>query len=488
MKFKRTIAFMSIISLCFGSTLSVFADTETAVKANSEITAEAGVTVTTYEELSSAITSGEKTIYIANSIDVADQIQLSLSNQSLIGVPDKDGSLPILNFKNMKGENDITNSKSSDKDVALRISSENNTVENLIIEKSHDNGILIKGTNAKYNKIKNCILRYNNDSGIQVTGGACGNTLTNIYSYRNCDVFTLGGNADGFAIKLGAGPAKTTDLGEMLQNRNYFKNCYSWENSDDAWDSFDKELKDQSEDFQKEGGHWTYRNDYENCMCWNNGTPQNSFGYNDYMNNLPLDENLPMIMRFKDLSTEETYANFVKAYNDGTLCEKSEDAAVYFGKLDEIFGTIPTSKGDLTPSQIAFENWGGNPNGFKLGSKFTLSNSLRFMKNCITFDHVKYGFDKNNSAGKIFLENCIAFNNLRNYHLEGCTAYKWKNVSGKDEHEENDLASARTETTDVKVDTLSEEKETIIRNASKEIISAVSENKIPETDVFSKVF
>ncbi len=263
MKYKKALALLTLISICSGTyTMSAFADNISSPNVYEQnFSVSDGTAVTTYDELSEAINNKDEKIYIMNSIEMKDGIQLSGSNQSLIGVPSEDGKLPVLNFENMKGENDIVKGKSSDKDVAVRISGPDNEVKNLIIEKGHDNGILIKGTKALNNKVTNCILRYNNDSGLQITGGARGSIIKSVYSYRNCDVFTLGGNADGFAIKLGAGPSKTTDLFEILENRNVFKDCYAWENSDDAWDSFDKELKDLSEEFQAVGGYWTYRND-----------------------------------------------------------------------------------------------------------------------------------------------------------------------------------------------------------------------------------
>ncbi len=472
MKCKKILAFLTILSVSssLSDTLTFAADDIVSVPktyTETQITAADGVQVTSYEELASAIADGKEKIYIMNSIEMEDGIQLSLSNQALIGVPSRDGELPVLNFENMKGANDIVNGKSGDKDAAVRVTSANNEISGLIIEKGHDNGILIKGTEAINNKVTNCILRYNNDSGMQIAGGARGNTIKSVYSYRNFDVFTLGGNADGFAIKLGAGPAKTTNLFTILEGRNYFKDCYAWENSDDGWDSFDKELADLSEDFQAVGGYWTYRNDYENCMCWNNGSPENIMGYTDYINGFSLDENLPFIKRLKDISEENVYNSFVKAYNDGTLCEKPdgyssyylnpeellsapfssekgtpENEELYYKKLDELFGTIPTSEGELAPSQIAAENWGGNPNGFKLGSKFTQTNSLRYMKNCIAFDHEKYGFDKNNSGAKLYAENCISFGNKINYHLADYTAYKWENIQGADGLEPDDLPKA----------------------------------------------
>ena len=99
------------------------------------------------------------------------------------------------------------------------------------------------------------------------------------------------------------------------------------------------------------------------------------------------------------------------------------------------------------------ENWGGNPNGFKLGSKFTQPNSLRYMKNCIAFDHEKYGFDKNNSGAKLYAENCISFGNKINYHLDGYTAYKWENIQGSDGLEPDDLPKSGAENINMFVET-----------------------------------
>ncbi len=491
MKYKRMLALLTVIGAFSGlmgvGSFTVFAEeSQNPILLTDYLDTSNGIKVSTYGELADAVSSGKSCIYIVNSIDMEDGVKLEKGGQSIIGVPMSDGTLPVLNFEKMKGQNDIVNNKSSDSDVAVRVSSSNNVIKNLIIEKGHDNGILIKGTEAVKNEVSNCILRYNNDSGIQITGGACGNVLKGVYSYRNCDVFTLGGNADGFAIKLGAGSAVTDDLVSILSNRNYFYDCYAWENSDDAWDSFDKDVSDQSESFKAVGGHWTYRNDYVNCMCWNNGTPESAFGYNDYVKGLSLDENLPIIRRFKDLSEENVYNDFVKAYNEGSLCDINGDKSVYFAKLDDIFGEIPTSKGTFKSSQFAFENWGGNPNGFKFGSKFTRDNSMRFMKNCIAFDHIKYGFDKNNSRAKIYAENCISFGNKINYHLDGYTAYKWENINGWSGEEPDDLPKAY-EGVNLEVKNISD-KEIVIRSAAAEVVENVNNNKTTSVSVFDKLF
>lgn len=443
-----------------------------------------GVEVSNYAELTAQVAKANAVIYVMNDIDVEERIQLSKGNQTLIGVPDENGILPVLNFENMAG-NDIINGSSSDSDVGLRINSANNVVKNLVIEKAHDNGIQIKGTGATGNLVENCIVRYNNDSGVQIAGGACGNTLKGVYSYRNCDVYTRGGNADGFAIKLSAGPALTTDTSVIEQYKNVCIDCYAWENGDDGWDSFDYELTSQSTDFQSSGGRWTYRNDYENCMCWNNGAAANCLGYNDYVNSLSLDENLPFIMRFKAINPT-AYETFVTQYNNGTLCSRTASASTYYSKLDALFGAIPTDKGSYTPSVIVSTYWGGNPNGFKLGSKYTQSNSERYMTNCIAFDHGANGFDKNNSAAQIWAENCISFGNNINYHLSGYTAYKWTNVFGWSGNTSNDKPTAASGVTVAIND--GADKEDIIRAAAQRIINYANDDKVVCSNVFESVF
>lgn len=446
-----------------------------------------GVEVRSYSELTAVLANAGAKTYIMNDIEMGDQVKLSMGGQSIIGVPDENGALPILNFANMTGKNDVINGKSSDGDAGVRILSANNVVKNLVIEKAHDNGILMKEVGTTGNLVENCILRYNNDSGMQITKGACGNVVKGVYSYRNCDVFTLGGNADGFAIKLSAGPELTTDSSVMDANKNTFTECYAWENSDDGWDSFDYPLNQQDASFQSAGGRWTYRNDYTNCITWNNGTPANSFGYNDYINGLSLDENLPFIMRFKALSDEATYNNFVSQYNAGTLCSRSASASTYYSNLDSIFGAIPTVNGSLKASQISNStNWQGNPNGFKLGSAYTQSNSERYMKNCIAFDHLASGFDKNNSGAKIYAENCIAFGNKINYNLNGYTAYSWKNVFGWAGTSGNSKPNAASGVT-VAINDGSSKEETV-RAAAERITGYAAGNKMVYSNVFESVF
>ena len=247
---------------------------------SSSLAASNGVTVSTYNDLRSAISKVEKAgggkVYVkGNKIACDWQIALSKANANvqIIGVQNADGSYPELDFLNFMAK--YIGKASSDAAAGVRISGSNYTLQNLIIEHAPDNGIQIKGKSAGNNKVSNCIVRYNNDAGLQVTAGAYCNTIEAVYSYRNCDVYTRGGNADGFAPKLGAGSGNT------------FTYCYAWDNSDDGWDSFDK------------AGDVTPDITYTNCAVWNNGNPDVFTGKYDFDHKKALDENLHLVQLIK---------------------------------------------------------------------------------------------------------------------------------------------------------------------------------------------
>ena len=391
-----------------GSDVVITTTTETTTETTTTTTTETttvntadGVEVKDYSSLATALNTTNAKIYVMNDIDCEDQIKLSKGEQSIIGVPDENGVLPVLNFENMVGKGtDIINASSSDGDVGLRITSKDNVVRNLVIEFAHDNGIQIKGSGVTGNEIKNCILRYNNDSGMQITGGAYNNAVENIYSYRNCDVYTLGGNADGFAPKLGAGKG------------NVFYGCYSWENSDDGWDSYDKDSL-------------TYNLTYTNCACWNNGDPTIFTGEYDYNNGNALDTDLLLVelISKKDSSFASNYKKGKFSLPGGSF--------------------ISTTQGTLS-----IANWkskyDGNPNGFKFGSVNTTSSCVRTVTNCLAFGHGSKGFDNNNSSCTAYLSNCISYDNGYNYYMPPFTLKKFSNILSFSGASSNKLPSGYT--------------------------------------------
>ena len=133
----------------------------------------------------------------------------------IVGMKQANGSYPRISFKNARNKGSTAR--------GFTITGSNQYMKFLTIEHAGDNGIWINGSK---NTLDHIIARYNNDTGIQLSNNANSNTLNYCYSYRNIDVTTYGGNADGFAPKLGV-------------NNIVFNYCFAWDNSDDGWDSFD---------------------------------------------------------------------------------------------------------------------------------------------------------------------------------------------------------------------------------------------------------
>ena len=381
-------------------------------------TSSNSVTVTSFSDLVSAVdkmakTSGGGTVYV-NTKTIKATAQLALSSTkgnpvAIVGVKQSDGTYPVIDFSSFRdstvGSTGKSLSKSSDSHVGIRITGTNYTIKNLIIQKAPDNGIQIKGSSAGKNTVENCIVRYNNDAGIQITDGAYSNTMKYVYSYRNCDVYTLGGNSDGFAPKLGTGKGNT------------FYGCYAWDNSDDGWDSYDK------------SGQTTPDLTYEECATWNNGNPDVFTGKYDYENGNSLDTNLFLV----ELICKQD-SSFASNYKSGKF---SLPTASF----------INTEDGVLTLSKWTGSNYGGNPNGFKFGSAYTPSSCVRTVKNCLSFNHASKGFDNNNSACTGSFTNCISFDNGYNYHLPAYKFTKWSNIYGFNGSSKDKLTSGYSAST-----------------------------------------
>lgn len=330
----------------------------------------ATITSDSQTELANAIktmkTSGG-TIYINTpKISLSTALKLEGTTKgAIVGVQQSDGTYPVLDFSGLR------NSGSSSRGLTIASTASNKLIQNIIVEKSGDNGIYINGKN---NTIEHVIARYNGDTGIQLSGEtATGNVLRYCYAYRNCDVKTNGANADGFAPKLGA--SDTT-----------FEYCYSWDNSDDGWDSFDK------------AGDNGAKVVYKHSACWNNGNPQVFTGEYDYNNGNALDTNLWTVeqMIASDSSFASNYAN--KKFSTANAKINGSTVAAW-----------------LTKANTAM-----NGNGFKFGSKDTAQNEgvTRTADYCVAFDHKSKGFDNNNSQGcSGYISNCVSFQNNINFQL-----------------------------------------------------------------------
>ena len=86
-----------------GSDVVITTTTETTTETTTTTTTESttvntadGVEVKDYDSLATALSTANAKIYVMNDIDCGDQIKLSKGEQSIIGVPDENGVLPVL--------------------------------------------------------------------------------------------------------------------------------------------------------------------------------------------------------------------------------------------------------------------------------------------------------------------------------------------------------------------------------------------------------
>ncbi len=351
----------------------------------SEITTTGNaVNVSNFSELSAAIGSTNTDIYVLNDIDCSAQIRLTGTdaNVNIIGVTQADGTSPSLNFATFRDSATSTGSSYA----GIRVNGSGYNFENIIVENAPDCGMRITGTGSGNCLIKDCIFRYNNNSGVSVTSGGADNTFICVDSYRNGDIVQkCGDDADGFSVKLSAG------------DNNYFYNCRAWENSDDGWDSYDRDTAVGD----------VY---YIECLAWNNGNPNVFTGEYDYDNGFPLDKGLLYVQAILDEDPD-----FETKFNNRTVDTWPSVTIHLYGltrTYDELTSTL----------------WGGNPNGFKFGSAATPSTSYRYIENCIAFDHVDNlhqspakGYDQNSGYAQYDIINGLSFDNQQNYWMDKMT-------------------------------------------------------------------
>jgi len=371
------------------------------------------------------------TIYIDTpviNIKKKEKLQLTGSNPGgIVGIKQSNGEYPRIDFK-----------ESRDAGAALRavqITGSNQFVKYLILENSGGNAIYIKGSK---NTIDHVIARYNANSGIQLSDGADSNTISYCYSYRNCDVKTYGANADGFAPKLGA-------------TNTVFNYCFAWENSDDGWDSFDKE------------GDNSAVVTYLHSACWNNGNPDIFTGKYDYDNGKALDKNMWTVQQL--MSSD---SNFESNY-------KNKKFSIDNGKINGVSAN----------NWVAQANGAMNGNGFKFGSKITAQDPsvIRTAEWSVAFDHKSKGFDNNNSQKCTgYFSNCVSFNNNINYQLP-YTFKKWENNSswGAKSKEQNGMSQT------IKTPSNTNSAQKLFYSIRDAIIKAVYANTFPDEVNFDNV-
>lgn len=263
------------------------------------------------------------------------------------------------------------------------------TLENFILQSAPGVGIYMRESTCGYNLLQNVVTRYNLHSGVYVSTGAHHCTLRQCDSYRNCDIYKKGQDADGYSVSL--------ELGANI----LLDNCRAFENADDAFDNFDN------------------HNDvtYLDCYAWNNGGIDCYTGKQDYDRGLPVDRDLPLVRLMC-----KKRPDFAKALDEGRF-ELPLDMEMLVRSLDK------TSSVTVTLGQYTTTVWEGNGNGFKLGSGYSATHGegvgpegFRRLENCISFDNYAKGFDRNNGTFRAWVTNFFSFgNHSRNYWSDQLT-------------------------------------------------------------------
>ena len=151
----------------------------------------------------------------------------------MITIAAADGAKPVIDFRGQAlGANGI------------KVGGRYLHIRNLTIRYAGKKGIWLEG--AKYCVLEQLDVYGCCDSGIQLRSGGY-NTVVNCDSHDNFDYQNKGGNADGFADKQGEACAGNVYIG-----------CRAWGNSDDGWDSYQRETS----------GTPTV---YIHCITYNNG-------------------------------------------------------------------------------------------------------------------------------------------------------------------------------------------------------------------------
>lgn len=241
------------------------------------------------------------------------------------------GAKPVLDFRQQpNGTNGV------------KITGRYIRVKDLTIRYAGKKGIWLE--NASYCLIENLDVYGCCDSGIQLRKGGY-NTVVNCDSHDNFDYQDNGGNADGFADKQG---------GAAFPGNTYI-GCRAWHNSDDGWDSFQRETKDTP-------------TVYLYCVTYNNGPAE--FDLSQHPRATGVDRDLPC-MAGKDLS------HFPNGGNPNGF------------------------------------KMGGQGKDNKASGNYTRHNTQ--LSNCIAVGHRMKGFDQNNNAGEMNISHCLAVDNVINY-------------------------------------------------------------------------
>lgn len=242
-----------------------------------------------------------------------------------------DGEKPVIDFRQQpNGTNGV------------KVSGRYIHIKDITVRYAGKKGIWLE--NASYCLLERLDVYGCCDSGIQLRKGGY-NVVVNCDSHDNFDYQAGGGNADGFADKMG---------GDAFPGNTYI-GCRAWNNSDDGWDSFQRQTKDSP-------------TEYMFCAAYNNGPAE--FDLTQHPRVMGIDRDLPCL-EGKDL------AHFPNGGNPNGF------------KL------------------------GGQGKEEKASGNYTRHNTE--LKNCLAVGHRSKGFDQNNNAGEMKISHCLAFRNGVSY-------------------------------------------------------------------------
>ena len=195
-------------------------------------------TVSPGDNLSTAIgklKAGDELYLADGQYDLTSTLEVKCQGDAdhMITIAAADGAKPVIDFRGQAlGANGI------------KVGGRYLHIRNLTIRYAGKKGIWLEG--AKYCVLEQLDVYGCCDSGIQLRSGGY-NTVVNCDSHDNFDYQNKGGNADGFADKQGEACAGNVYIG-----------CRAWGNSDDGWDSYQRETS----------GTPTV---YIHCITYNNG-------------------------------------------------------------------------------------------------------------------------------------------------------------------------------------------------------------------------
>lgn len=229
----KQIMLLSALSMVQGATATVRYASPTGNSAEGTSIEKPGRLTSMLEKLE----AGDELYLLDGQYDFSSTISINKSGtaDNYITIAAYEGATPILDFRLQPNGNGNNAVKMGGSYIHLR---------GITIRYAGYKGIWVE--KGKYNVLERLDVYGCCNAGIQLRSGGY-NTVVNCDAHDNFDYQDQGGNADGFADKQGTACPGNVYIG-----------CRSWNNSDDGWDSYQRETN----------GTPTV---YINCITYNNG-------------------------------------------------------------------------------------------------------------------------------------------------------------------------------------------------------------------------